>query len=402
MRFPARMARARGAPEGRQLCRNNANQRGTKMDSLTGLPALAAAINASLVEREAEVDAVLRGLIAGEHVLLVGAPGIAKSALCRAVAQGIAGCRYCERLLSPTSAPETVFGPISLAAMREDRYEHCGAGTVTDAEIVFLDEFFRASDAIRDTLLHLLGPERQALVGTRQVHCPLISCIGAANTWAESADQSAILDRWLIRRTVRPVSPAGEARLLFDTFPAVTPVCTLADITAAQAQAQALTVAQDAKDALQQILAELRDAGICPSDRRKRASLKVARAAAVLEGSAEVQPHHLESLVDVLWDDPHEQPAKAAEIVTRIANPVGAKLNAILAEVSQITSDCRDAATRVAAIKKLEDCEKQAGKLAGEGNGRAAKCLAYVKGERIKLQAAALGIDPAKAAALLK
>jgi hypothetical protein len=35
------------------------------------------------------------------------------------------------------------------------------------------------------------------------------------------------------------------------------------------------------------------------------------------------------------------------------------------------------------------------------GNGRAAKALAYVGRERIRLQAAALGIDPAKAEALL-
>lgn len=404
---------------------------------MTALTALHKALSASLIERDAEISAILRGLVAGEHVLLVGPPGTAKSHLCRSVAAAISGCRYVERLLSPTTPPEAVFGPISLSALREDRYEHVGTGTVTDAELVFFDEFFRGSDAIRDTLLHLLGPERQALVGSKQVKAPLLCAVGAANTWSDSTDQAAILDRWLIRRTVRYVSPAGRERLLYEDLPsfvpqptvrsstivgAITgdvhtrievgktkpptlhPVCTLADIQYAQGFSSTLPVTPDAKASLVNILDELQAAGIRPSDRRCRQSLKVARAEAVLCGDKEVQPGHLECLSDVLWDDPHDQPEKATEIITRIANPVGAKVNALLAEVDQIVGDVgSDAAKRMAAIKKLEESEKAATKLAAEAgaNGRAAKALAYVKNERVRLQAAALGIDPAKMTALL-
>jgi MoxR-like ATPase len=258
------------------------------------IAALRTALGAALIEREAEIDALLLGIVAHENVLLVSAPGLAKSMLCRNVAAGIGGARYCERLLSPTTPPEAVFGPVSLSALRDDRYEHVGAGSVTDAEIVFLDEFFRASDAIRDSLLHLLGPERQCLVGTKQVKAPLICAVGAANSWADSADQQAILDRWLIRRVVRPVSPQGRMALLFGDMPTVTPVVTLADIETAHAASLALPVSDEARSCLLTILEELHGAGICPSDRRCRKSVAVARAAAVITGAPEVGTAHLE------------------------------------------------------------------------------------------------------------
>ena len=356
----------------------------------------------SLIERDAEIEALLLGLVAGEHVLLVGPPGTAKSHLCRSVAAAVEGCRYQERLMSPTTPPEALFGPISLSALREDRYEHVSAGSITDAEMVFLDEFFRGSDAVCDTLLHLLGPERQALVGTQMVKAPLRSCVGASNSWADNAGQQAIMDRWLIRRTVRPVSPQGRDRLMFSTIPDVTPVCTLADIEATAMLARSMAVSDEAKIALGQILDELGSEGIRPSDRRCRQSVKIARAAAAIDGASEVGVGHLECLRDVLWDTP-EQADKAGEIVVKIANPVGAKINSLLSDVDAIVREAgNDAATRLSALKKLQDCESQAKKLTADGNGRAAKAYDFVKRERVRLQAITLGMDPDKALTMME
>lgn len=357
-------------------------------------------LSAALIERDAEIDAMLLGLIAREHVLLCGPPGTGKSLLCRSVAAGIAGARYCERLLSPTTPPEAIFGPISLTALREDRYEHVGDGSVTDCELLFLDEVFRGSDAIRDTLLHLLGPERQAQVGTLQVKAPLVSAVGASNSWADTADQAAILDRWLIRRVVRPVSPQGRQQLLFGELPPVTPVVGMADVQAAHDVSRCLPVSDEAKAAMVNILDELHGAGICPSDRRCRKSVSVTRAAAVLDGASEVKASHLECLTDVLWDLP-EHADKAGEIIRRIANPVGARLTEILREVDEAVSAAGDMGEKMAAVKKLEASEAEAKKLAASANGRAEKTLTYIRRERVRLQAAALGIDPAKAEALL-
>lgn len=374
--------------------------------SLTPLQTLQTVLSASLIERDAEVSTILLALVSREHVLFVGPPGVAKSLMCRSTAAAVDGMKYCERLLSPTTPPEKIFGPVSIKALREDRYEHVGEGTLQDCHLFFPDEVFRANDAIKDDLLHALGPERQVLVGTKQTVIPLVSAVGATNTWPDSAHDQAFFDRWLIRKTVKRLSQQGRAKLRREAhmLPKVTPVVNLGDIEAAHHAAMALPLSVDALNAMDQIDESLKAEGIHPSDRRWAQSVKVARSAAAIEGSSEVLPHHLEPLVDVLWDEPTEQAAKAADVIMQIANPTGARINELLREVDQMVSSANDDSERVAVLKKLDVSLAEAKKMAAVGNGRAAKCVTYIQREKVRMAAIITGgdVDAALAAAGLK
>ena len=76
-------------------------------------------LNALFPERKDVIDGALCAILASEHVLLLGPPGTAKSALVRALAQAFDGT-YFERLLTKFSTPEELFGPISLKALEQD------------------------------------------------------------------------------------------------------------------------------------------------------------------------------------------------------------------------------------------------------------------------------------------
>ena len=136
-------------------------------------------------------------MVAGEHALLIGPPGTAKSAMVRALS-GLVSARYFEYLLTRFTEPNELFGPVDIQAFRDGRYERRTAGMIPEAEIVFLDEVFKANSAILNSLLTLLN-ERAVTIGGRVVACPLVSVIGASNEVPTDDSLGAVFDRFLVR-----------------------------------------------------------------------------------------------------------------------------------------------------------------------------------------------------------
>jgi MoxR-like ATPase len=159
-----------------------------------------------LVDRELLVEAIALCAVAGEHLLVVGPPGTAKSQAVRSVAQLLGG-RYFEYLLGRFSEPSEIFGPVDLRRLREGVVEVSTDGMLPEADIAFLVEVFLGSTAILNTLLGLLN-ERVYRRGSTARRVPLRVCVGATNTLPEEPALAAFADRFLARVFVEPIPDA--------------------------------------------------------------------------------------------------------------------------------------------------------------------------------------------------
>ena len=254
-----------------------------------------ATLKHGLVERDEAVRLVLLAALAGEHSLLIGPPGTAKSELARRLHRVFEEAPYFERLLTRFSVPEELFGPLSISALEQDRYERQTRGFLPEASIAFIDEVFKANSAILNALLTLLN-EREFDNGAGRQRCPLVSVVGATNEVPDDEVAEAFFDRFLVRLTVAPVSNEGFMDLL--SLPAALETPRI-DAPLSEADRSALTKAADAvvmPAEVSELLVELRDflsaRETAVSDRRWVKIVWLMKTAAACEGRAQV----------VLWD----------------------------------------------------------------------------------------------------
>lgn len=276
------------------------------------LTRLRTALLEGLVERDLQVRLALLAAIAGEHVLLVGPPGTAKSLVAQRLHRVFEGAPYFERLLTRFSVPEELFGPLSVRALEEDRYERQTTGYLPAAGVAFLDEVFKANSAILNALLTLLN-ERQFDNGSARTECPLVTVVAASNELPKGEELDALFDRFLIRVHVGPVSAGGFEQLVSGQV-GPEPIVrngdrlTLTELREFRELSQLVTLPRNVVD----LLADLRNVctanGIFVSDRRFRKMANLLRAIAYVHGRDEVSIWDAWVLPHCAWNAPEQLP----------------------------------------------------------------------------------------------
>jgi len=154
-------------------------------------------MSSHFLDKEEVIRLMLISLVAGEHLLLVGPPGTAKSAMVRMFSR-LVDSKYFEYLLTRFTEPNELFGPVDIRAFREGVYTRRTETMLPEAEVVFLDEIFRSNSAILNSLLTILN-ERRFANGSKIMSVPLLSMFGASNEVPNDDNLSAIFDRFLLR-----------------------------------------------------------------------------------------------------------------------------------------------------------------------------------------------------------
>jgi len=272
--------------------------------NLKKLEEIRRALNSKFFERENEVEGILVALLSRQHMLMIGPAGTAKSALSFELAKIVQGTEYFQWLLTRFSTPEEVFGPLSLKDLEQGAYKRNTATKMPEANLVFLDEIFKANSAILNSLLTLIN-ERLFYNNGTPVKVPLMSVIGASNEYPEEGEGlEALFDRFLLRfeldyiadetNFVSMMKGTGQNQAM--------PSLTMEELIQLQYFTDIVTIPDEVYETLSEIRNNLRDEGIRPSDRRFQQSLSVLQAKALINQRQVVKMDDIVILENVLWE----------------------------------------------------------------------------------------------------
>jgi len=274
-----------------------------------------------LFERHDELEGLLLALLSRQHLLLVGPKGAAKSMMIRMLAGAIDGAKYFERLMTRFTLPDELFGPVSISALKKDRFSRLTRGYLPEANFAFLDEIWKANSSILNSLLALIN-ERLFYNDGEVLQCPLETLMGASAELPQEEALSALYDRFLLRYQVKYIAEDGHLlEMMTDArAPDLKTRLTLDEIHDARDAVAAVELDRPLLESVAKIRRRLGAEGLNLSDRRYKESLTIVRAKAWLQGRADAIEDDLSVLANILWDDPASEPMVRG-FVLDITNP---------------------------------------------------------------------------------
>ena len=313
-------------------------------------------MNRGIYEKETEISLSLLAALAGESIILLGPPGVAKSMVARQLKTAFREAQSFEYLMSRFSTPDEIFGPVSIQKLKtSDTYERAVEGYLPTADVVFLDEIWKAGPAIQNTLLTVIN-EKIFRNGNREMHLPLKLLVAASNELpAKGEGLEALWDRFVIRIESRPIKLEKNFRaMLLEShadFSGSTGVLGHADfadnadfsdlkITAEEYAQWAekickIGVKEEVLDAISAIRKSLRAVNvdeaaerrnIYVSDRRWKNIVRLLRTSAFMQDREEVDICDLLPIYHCLWQEPEERDAIRNIVIRALFSPFADKL----------------------------------------------------------------------------
>ena len=303
-------------------------------------------LNRGIYEKELEIGMSLLAALAGESVLLLGPPGVAKSMVARRLKEAFANAKAFEYLMSRFSTPDEIFGPVSISRLKDsDKYERIVEGYLPTSDVVFLDEIWKAGPAIQNVLLTAIN-EKLFRNGDKEMKLPLKLLIAASNELpAQGEGLEAIWDRFLIRLTCSCVKDEGVfcQMLLDDEGQSNREVNSLLKITSEeykewQESIRNIELPKEVLTCISYIRKQLGGVQIegneharfvYVSDRRWKHIIRLLKASAFMHGREVVSVIDLLPVYHCLWNEPDEQNSILEIVIHSLFNDLEEELLAL-------------------------------------------------------------------------
>ena len=211
-------------------------------------------------------------------------------------------------------------------------------GKIPESDIVFLDELFKCNDGVLNSLLTALNERKYTNEGATYP-IPTISFFAASNEVPNFSDPQerillALYDRLDLKVITENITErdhrlqmlkkkqTGSAEQIHATM-------TLDELKDMQAEVAAIPVPDAVNELTDDILCELRKAGVRVSDRKFLNYAPVAQAKAWLSGHKEVTAQDLLALKNYLWDLPKDRALVETTLSRMCINPMQDKVDNI-------------------------------------------------------------------------
>ena len=319
-------------------------------------------MNRGIYEKNTEISLSLLAALAGESVILLGPPGVAKSMVARQLKTAFRDAQSFEYLMSRFSTPDEIFGPVSIQKLKtSDTYERAVEGYLPTADVVFLDEIWKAGPAIQNTLLTVIN-EKIFRNGNREMHLPLKLLVAASNELpAKGEGLEALWDRFVIRIESRPIKLEKNFRAMLlevkseeqrasEVKSEERGVKEQSSATEGKANSNAITAEEyagwteridkigvkiEVLDAISAIRKSLRAVNvdeaaerrnIYVSDRRWKNIVRLLRTSAFMQDREKVDICDLLPIYHCLWQEPEERDAIRSIVIRALFSPFAEKL----------------------------------------------------------------------------
>ncbi|ACP49668.1 ATPase associated with various cellularactivities AAA_5 [Sulfolobus islandicus Y.N.15.51] len=309
---------------------------------------------APFIGREEEAKVITLALLSKEHVILIGEPGTAKSALARRAAE-LLNAKFFMYLLTKYTEPAELFGALDINALKEGQYKRITKDRLPESQIAFLDEIFNANSAILNALLSLLN-ERVIYDGYNVIKVPLRTLISASNRVPDEPELEALYDRLLLRHYARPVGEELWKQLLDATWEieftnrwaVKEPIMNIEHLDKLYSYLSQVDLS-GVKNKLLKLYAMLEEKGIHLPDRRKGKVLKVVSAHAILNSRLKATEEDLIVLKYIAPREIDDFEKVAALLSEELKTPIK-----YMKELNEIYNNIKEAAKYVEAANESD------------------------------------------------